>query len=175
MTLIDLVNSLEKKIQIGLAIELIEIGLPIWEDYNSENQIEYTDSVVGVYHKIDKELIRISIKLLSKINKPNNILTKKINGIKLKTLYDEIREPVVAKQDDDFEIPLEVELILYSTSNLIEYVHGKEKSAFSENLAYVSINQSIEAITRKGILETDEIKEILLHAKNAYVNNVFKT
>ncbi len=168
MPLTELVNSLPKKSQIELAIELIEIGLPIWERYNSENPIEYNDSVVGMHHKIDKNLIAKSIKLLKKINGRNNFLTDKINGIKIKSLHDEIREPVVARKDDDFEIPSEVELILYSTSNLIEYAMGKTYSLLNENLAYVSINQSIDAITKSKILTFDEIKNILENKKNVW-------
>ncbi|GAA3629259.1 hypothetical protein [Flavivirga jejuensis] len=161
MQLPELINSFEKENQIELAIELIEIGLPIWDNYNSENRIEYTDSVVGMYHKIDKNLINKSIKLLKKINGRNNFLSDKINGAKIEPLHNEIREPVVAREDDDFEIPTEVELILYSTSNLIEYVMGKTHNSLNENLAYISINQSIDAITKSGILDFDEIRNIL--------------
>ena len=168
MTLSEFVNSLEKKNQIELGIELIEIGLPIWENYNAKNRIEYTDSVVGMYHKIDKELIEKSIKLLKKVNGKNNFLTEKINGIKIKSLYDEIREPVVAREDDDYEIPKEVELILYSTSNLIDFVMGRKTNSSNENLAYVSINQSIDAITQSGLLNFDEIKTIIGNKKNVW-------
>lgn len=168
MSLTELVNSLEKKTQIELAIELIEIGLPIWENYNSENRIEYTDSVVGMYHKVNKNLVEKSIKLLKKINSQNNFLTNKINALKIKSLHNEIREPVVAREDDDFEIPIEVELILYSTSNLIEYVMGKTHSSLNENLAYISINQSIDAITKSKIKTFDQINEILKLAKTEY-------
>jgi len=174
MTLTELVNNLEKKAQIELAIELIEIGLPIWENYNSENPIEYNDSVVGMYHKIDKNLIAKSIKLLKKINGWNNFLAKKINNRKIKILHDEIREPVVARQDDDFEIPIDVELILFSTANLIEFVMGKRISAFDENMAYVSINQSIDAITKNGILKYEYINEILMRSKKTCGNNSYK-
>ncbi|MGB1269692.1 MAG: hypothetical protein ACPG45_08120 [Flavobacteriaceae bacterium] len=168
MPLTEIVNSLEKKTQIDLAIELIEIGLPIWESYNSENRIEYTDSVVGMYHKVNKNLIEKSIKLLKKINRQNNFLTNKINAFKIKSLHDEIREPVVAREDDDFEIPEEVELILYSTSNLIEYAMGKTHNSLNENLAYISINQSIDAITKSKIKTFDQINEILNLAKTEY-------
>ena len=172
MPLSELIDSFKKKNQIELAIELIEIGLPIWENYNSENRIEYTDSVVGMYHKINKNLIEKSIKLLKKINGQNNFLTDKINGLKIKSLHDEIREPVVAREDDDFEIPTEVELILYSTSNLIEYIMGKSHSSLNENLAYISINQSIDAITKSGILSFDEIRNIIENKKNVWQHRV---
>ena len=59
----------------------------------------------------------------------------------------------------------EVELILYSTSNLIDYVIGKKTNSSNENLAYVSINQSIDAITQSGILNFDEIKTIIDNKK----------
>ncbi len=172
MPLTELVNSFEKKNQIELAIELIEIGLPIWKKHNSEKQIEYTDSVVGMYHKINKNLIEKSIKLLKKINGKNSFLTDKMNGIKIKSLHDEIREPVVAREDDDFEIPTEVELILYSTSNLIEYVMGKKANSLNENLAYISINQSIDAITKSGILSFEEIEIILEKKKNVWQHRI---
>jgi hypothetical protein len=175
MPLTDLIISLERKIQIELAIEFIEIGLPIWANYNSEKRIEYTDSVVGVYHKIDKHLIEKSIKILKKINGRNNFVTDKINRIKIKSIYNEIREPVVAREDDDFDIPRNVELILFSTANLIEYVMGKNESLRSENLAYISINQSIDAISESGILNSDEINKILERAKKTCGNNVYNS
>lgn len=161
MSISDFVNTLERKNQIELAIELIEIGLPVWENYNTKNQIEYTDSVVGMYHKIDKKLIHKSIRLLKRINKKNTFLMDKIYGIKFKNLKKEIREPIVARQDNDFELPETVELILFSTSNLIDYATGIKVNHANENLASVSINQSIEAIIKCGILDYDEIKRVL--------------
>ena len=172
MPLSELINSFEKKDRIEIAIELIEIGLPIWKNYNLQNRIEYTDSVVGMYHKINKNLIEKSIKLLKNINRQNNFMADKINELKIKSLHDEIREPVVAREDDDYEIPIEVELILYSTSNLIQYVMGKSYSWLNENLAYISINQSIDAITKSGILNSDEIRNIIENKKNEWQQRV---
>lgn len=57
MTLSEFVNSLDNNTQIKLAVDLIETGLPIWEKYNANNQIEYPDSVVGACHRIDQNLI----------------------------------------------------------------------------------------------------------------------
>jgi len=165
MALKDFVNGLDENSQIELAIELIEIGLPIWENYNLENPIEYKDSVVGMNHKINKNLIKKSIKILKNINRHNNFIVKKINEFKIINIQNEIREPVVARQDDDFEIPIEVELILFSTSNLINYVKGDRYNIQSENLVYVSINQSIDAIIKSGILTDEGVNKILMKVK----------
>ena len=166
MTLIEIVNNLENKNQIKLAIELIEIGLPIWVNYTEKTQIEYTDSVVGMYHKIDNGLIERSIKLLKKGNGRKISITNKIYEFKIKSLHNEIREVVVAREDNDFEIPPEVELILYSTSNLIEYAIGKVNNSLKGNLVYISINQSIDAITQSGILTFSEIDKIIIRAND---------
>ncbi len=73
----------------------------------------------------------------------------------------EITEPIVALQDGDFEIPLNVELILLSAFNLNEYLNGKKKRCLKENTVYISINQSIDSITKSGNLNFDEINKIL--------------
>jgi hypothetical protein len=55
-------------------------------------------------------------------------------------------------------------LIFYSTHNLLEKLSGKEKTVFNELTIYVSINQSIDAIQRKEIISTEEIKTIIKNA-----------
>jgi len=74
MPSINLINNLNRKTQIEIAIELIEVGLSILTKYNSENLIKYSDSIVGAYHKIDKYLIEKSIRLLKKVNGRNNFV-----------------------------------------------------------------------------------------------------
>jgi hypothetical protein len=161
MSISNLINNLPKSQQVELAIELIEIGIPIWNNYFLINKIEYFDSVVGLYHSIDKNLIQKSIDLSKKLKKKDNVLNRKIIKIKLNLLEKEIREPVVAREDFDFEIPKNVELILFSTSNLINLLNGNESNYNGKSKAYTSINQSIDAIVLSKLKTTEEIRKIL--------------
>ena len=167
MDLPEFIDSLNEKNQIKLATELIEIGVPTWDKYVSKTPIEYTDSAVGMEHKIDNKLISKVLKLAIKINDRPKIISKLIYRNRLQKLYNEIREPIVALQDDDFEIPLKVELILLSAYNLIEFLNGKKISFTKENVIYISINQSIDSITQSGILNFDDTREIMNKYKNA--------
>ncbi len=153
----ELYENLEINAQISLATDLIEIGLPIWEDYFKENPIEYQDSVVGMQHKIDNNLIIRSIFFSRKLNNKNNFLVQFITKLNVRSLYKEIREPVVARQDDDFEVPYGVELILYSTYNLIDYILGNNHTLNEKNKLLISINQSISAITKSGIMDDEQL------------------
>lgn len=173
MQLPEFIGSLETENQIQLAIEMIEIGLPVWENYNSGNPIEYTDSVVGMHHKIDSCLIEKAISLLKKMSsEQNGFAAKGVDKLKLESLRKDVNELIVAIADGDVELPLQVQLIVYATSNLIDCVLGKAYDSSNKNLAYISIEQSIDAIARSKILNSDKINEILERAKKASGNSV---
>lgn len=151
----EFIETLKKKEQITLAIGFIEISLHIWENYVSENGIMYKDSVVGTNQNISLTLIQRVSKILKKINNPiNRLLYKK----HLKAIYTELLEPITALQDADLTIPSEVELVLYATYNLFQFSLGKTRNHEQELLSYVSINQSIDAITKTGLMSFEEVK-----------------
>ena len=157
MTFEKIIENLPEKRQIGLAITFLEIGLPIWTKFAKNNRLEYTDTVVGMHHKIDYRIVEKTIELAEKIIDKKHTFKKH----KFSILQEEYLEPITALQDLDWEIPEEPKSILYSAYNLLEKLAGKEKTVFNELTIYVSINQSIDAIQRKNIISTDKIKTIL--------------
>lgn len=157
----DLVYKLEEKHQIQLAIDLIEIGQPIWNEYTLKNNIAYTDSVVGMHHSVSKGLIKRAIKLFKGYLKNNGAFLKKINKIQLKLLFKEYLEPRVALIDDDLELPKNVGAIFLAGYYLTEFfVEGKAPISFETNI-YTAIEYATDAIITSGIKTESEIKNIL--------------
>ena len=172
MTLSEFVHSLEEKNQVKLATDLIEIGLPIWNEYLSQNKIEYNDSVVGMYHKVNKGLLKKAVGIFKNNLKNNGFVFKKTNKIRLKLLLKEYSEPRVALIDEDFGLPKNVELIFLAGYYLTEFLTGRKQSSWDGNNTYVSINYSIDSITDSGIKTESEIKNILNEYKKTQGNNV---
>ena len=172
MTLSKFIHSLEEKNQIKLAIEFIEIGLPVWTEFTSKNKIEYNDSVVGMYHKVNKNLISKSLGIFKNYIKNNGLILNKINRIQLKLLLKEYLEPRVALIDEDFGLPKNVELMFLSAYYLTEFLIGEKQSGWDGNNTYVSINYSIDSITDSGIKTDLEIKSILNKYKKTQGNTV---
>jgi hypothetical protein len=67
----------------------------------------------------------------------------------------------VALQDEDWNLPEAVLKTFYSVYNLLGGVAGKETSLFGENIFYVSINQSIDALLVAKLLPIEDIRHIL--------------
>lgn len=165
MTLEERIDNLQEINQIELAIKLLELGLPIWTEFANTNILEYADSVVGMYHRINKKIVENAINL-SKVtieNKEGVLKSFRQHRITL-VLEKEFLELVTALEDNDWRIPEEPKLILFSAYNLLEKLSGRDNSVFNESIIHVSINQSTDAIERKGLLSPEEIKTIIKNA-----------
>lgn len=166
MTLQGFCKTLSRKKQIELAIRLIKLTLPTWDNYAENNPLSYRDTVVGMTHTIPKQLLSDTINEVQKyIATPKLLRSIKGNIILLK-LYTYFGDPIVALQDTDWAPPTPIEKIFYSVYNLIGSIIDKDVTAFNESTIYVSINQSIDAIQTTGILSESQIKEILKQTKN---------
>lgn len=161
MSLQDFLSSIPEKNQLELSVKFLTIGQPIWNDFASKNKnLEYRDTVVGMHHKVSKDIFQRTLDLASEeINSPQS-KTKQITE-----LYQEFRDPIVSLQDMDWEIPESVLLIFYSAYNLIESLKGKKETYNGETMIYISINQSIDAITREKIKTFDELNKLLKENK----------
>ncbi len=166
MGLKELVNSLSERKQFELAIQLINIGLPIWDRYSEKNVLEYKDTVVGLHHKVNPKLLWNTLTMvLDFLNQ--NTLTQFIKGKdRLFTIRERFDDPKVALQDLDWVLPREVEAIFYSVLNLLDTCIGDKTTVFGEVTLYVSISQAIEGIEISNILSFDEINAILKAFKN---------
>lgn len=161
MTLQEYVDSLPKRQQFQLAIKLTKKVLPIWENFAKTNKTTYRDSVVGLTHSINKELLRKTIYSVEKYFESNFLLKSIIKNTQLKLLKQEFQEPIVAFQDLDWELPYEVLMTFYSIHNLLNVALDNERTVFDETIIYVTVNQAIDALESSKSFTTDEIKNLL--------------
>src|SRR5688572_14485984 len=101
MTLIKYVTSLDNVTQHRLAITLLEKAIPIWDQFASEHSLEYSDSIVGMSHVIAKDILSRALEVIKDGS------THK-NSMAMKKIRHEFMEPMVALQDDDWQLPYAV-------------------------------------------------------------------
>ena len=141
--------------RLDLAIRLTKLALPIWEKYADENKLTYRDTVVGMHHSVDRNLLKETVGFVEQdfhLKKEERIF------FKLKAQFD---DPIVALQDMDWELPDEIQNIFYSIYNLLEAYCGKSYTSFGDLTIYVSINQAIDALETSGRLTVDELRGII--------------
>jgi hypothetical protein len=154
-------RSLPEAELLNLALRLCNKALPIWDEYCEENKPEYVDTVVGMFHKVDPGFLkRISLYIETYIepHSPGSL------DEGLKKLEDEFTDPIIALQDQDWDLPDAVRLTFYAFYNLVCGV--KEKySVFNELSNYVSVNQALDALMSAGKITQKEARE-LVYGKN---------
>ena len=161
MSLKDFLSAISEKNQYGLSIKFLKLGLPIWDNFTSKSKnLEYIDTVVGMHHKVSKKIIQRAMDIATKtINRPNS-RTKKLIELK-----EEFIDPIVALQALDWEIPKSAQLIFYSAYNLVESLTGRKATFNGDSIIFISINQSIDAITREKIKTFEDINNLLKENK----------
>lgn len=149
----DFIESLPTEKQIALAITFAQKALPIWESYATRSKCTYYDSVVGIKHIIDEKLPARTIESIKKylINQDISFLLP---------LSEEFIEPIVALQDDDWKLPDGVLKTFYAIYNLLEGLVGNPITIFSENIFYVSVNQSADALLSTRTASIEEIRQL---------------
>ena len=162
MTLEEYINSLSKGKQFNIAIRLTRLALTIWNKYADKNKLAYRDTVVGLHHSVDKNLLKNTINTVEKY-----ISTSKaaIKNTELLPLSKQFSDPIVALQDTDWELPNEVVLTFYAVYNLLNSALGEERKAASETIIYIAINQAIAALESSKLLTEAEIREVLYQNK----------
>ncbi len=166
MTLQKYTDSLPKDGQIKVAIRLTKLALPIWENYADKNPLTYRDTVVGLTHTVNKEILKDTIDAVEKYlnsNKFKKIIDWKSGLTEIRRQFD---DPIVALQDTDWELPYEVQNTFYAVYNLIDYLLGTEKTVSNKSTIYVSINQAADALETAKILTFEDINKILDDIKN---------
>ncbi len=165
MSLQGLIENLPPENQFELAIQLAKCTLPIWKKFAVKNKLNYHDTIVGLKHAVDENLpegtlIAIEIYLTAKKLQYNFD-----NKEEIWQLYKQFEDPIVALQDDDWELPDDVLKTFYAIYNLLKATIGIKKTTFDENVVYVSINQSVEALEISGLLTVEEIDGIIAKFK----------
>lgn len=159
MTLEEFCKNLPEKRLIELAIKLAKLTLTIWDKYSEKKSLSYRDSIVGLKHKVDKNILKDTVSELEVFFK-SKIFTEKL--LNLQSQFD---DPIIALQDMDWELPNEVEKAFFCIYNLLNAVNEISRTVTFESTLHISINQAIEALEISGTLKEDEIKEILEDAK----------
>lgn len=118
--------SVEKRRFVHL--ELCENALSVLENYFAENsEIKYVESVVGTLQIFDAKL-------------PPDALDAARNGENLHNVDYRFAEPISALQDDDLELPDNIELAFYSIYNLFQkYVMKRQIDD------WIIVNQALSA------------------------------
>ena len=168
MTLEEHISNLPKDKRFDIAIRLTRLALPIWYNYSNRNELAYRDTVVGLMHSVDRTLLKNTINEVERFVIANRINKAIIKNFELLTLSRQFRDPIVALQDLDWELPNEVERTFYAVHNLLDSALGKEKTVFNEATIYVTINQAIEALESSNFLKEKEIREILYENKTTH-------
>ena len=156
MTLQQFCTNLPEDKRTQLAITLAKLTLPVWNNFADKHKLSYRDSIVGLKHPVDRNLLENSI------NEIETSCFKTTN--RLLELYNSFIDPIVALQDDDWVLPNPVQKTFYSVYNLLESVIGKEQAVSEDSVIYVSINQAVDALETSKTLTEDEIKKYLLNS-----------
>lgn len=160
MPLDKIVSNLSNKHQLELAVVLIEKALVIWDEYCIGGKLDYIDTVVGMHHEVKPDLPARSLALAKKeLQHPGT------QAAEIKALNDEFIEPIVAMQDDDWEMPDAVEKVFYAAYNLNEFLNGLTTTTFAESQIYLVINQAIDALLTKEIMTLAEINNLIAQYK----------
>jgi hypothetical protein len=160
-TLQQFVNSLSTDQQFKLALQLAKLALPVWDAYAKKHSLKYHDSIVGLKHIVDQNI------LIDTINEVECFLTTdenerhNLHDAKLAKRLEQFNDPIVALQDWDWQLPREVEKVFYAVYNLLDAAFEYNMSPSDDDEIYVSINQAIDALETAGIMTTLEIQGIL--------------
>lgn len=166
MTLKEFISTLKESFQYDLALTLTNKTLTIWDDYAKDNKLEYVDTVVGMHHKVKKDILSRTL-----LTVKEELLNPKTQQKKIAQLREEYSDPIVAMQDLDWELPPPVELTFYATRNLLDKINGEKTTIFDEPQIYVVINQAIDALSQSKIMSDTEIKELLKRYKDEGTSN----
>lgn len=95
--------------------ELCKNALRVLDEYFAQNHlIEYVESVVGTYQKVD-------------INLPKDALISSLTGSDELDVARRYSEPLASLQDDDLVFPDHIEFAYYAVYNLFQkYVSNRE-------------------------------------------------
>ena len=148
-------------IQLTIAIKLINLGIPVWDEYYKTNKIEYIDSVVGLYHKTKKSLPSRIINTSRKLLKEKNKLRIFYYKFKIRRLYKEILEPSVALIDDDFTLPENVYSFFKGVYYLNDSLVKLNKSEQYQTSLELSIKNSIETLIEANLKSKEEIENFI--------------
>lgn len=145
--------------QLKVATHLVRLTLPIWMTRMREEGISYVDSVVGMHHVLEMDLVPAILEISSKIANPQGTTGHETLMAEALKLRSTILDPVVALQDGDLELPENVLKTLYAAYNLIDHVCGFVNAKGKPGLLAIVANQAVDALVAAGIWSMDDLIE----------------
>lgn len=155
------INSLPADQQFKLAVKLIRLTLPIWYTCSDKNKLAYIDAVAGLPHSVDRRLLSVTADYIEKR------LPYRTTDDTFFQLHSQFTDPIVALQDEDWELPGEVCKLFYAVHNLAEAFMDKTQTTFGDLTIYVSINQALDALTTSGQMPVEQLNAILADFSNS--------
>jgi len=166
MTLQKGTESLPTEKQFELALQLAKHSLSIWKKFVVKHKLSYRDTIIGLNHFVDKNLLEGTL-VAVEIYLAGIAIKKEFNDQdELLELYKQFEDPMVALQDDDWVLPNEVHKTFYAVYNLLHATLGIKKTNFKLNAVYFSINQFIDALISSGLLTLEEINLMIDQIKS---------
>lgn len=161
MTIQEHIESLSIDKQFKLAIRLLNLAVPIWHKFAENGNLNYRDSVVGLQHSVDINLLTNTLRLVGKYGSANlnqKVLAKDDELLGLKMQFS---DPIIALQDDDWNLPKDVKNVFYGIYNILNAALGEEMTIFGESTIYISIIQALTALDFSGQITTEELKAMM--------------
>lgn len=149
--------------KVSFAIYFLKLALPVWNKYADENDLTYRDTVVGLDHRVHRNLLNDTVKAVEKydsLNRFQSFINGKHNLMQLRSQFD---DPIVALQDDDWSLPEPVLSIFFSVYNLLNSYFNNKNFDSSGSGINVSIHQAVDAVYASKILSFANICEITLN------------
>lgn len=152
MSLDRYINSLRKPEQFAVAIKLVRLAMPLWEEYVMQESSK-EDDYIYYYGNALGEKYLVEIKLLQRIvNEVEKYVNTDFNPThyeahKFESLNEELWIGLRGLQwEEEWSVPKEVKLLVFSISNLLEATMGKDQTRYKESYIYVSVNQSVDSL-----------------------------
>jgi hypothetical protein len=149
--------------QLGIAVAFAKLALPIWDDYAKiEGHLAFTEEGPWpVQHNVDKNLLRDTIEAVEEFLNLERHQIPQIANAKLSALDDLFFKPLVCLQWSEWELPDGVLKTFYAVHNMLTFILNDDKNAEGESAVFVSINQSVDALTSSNKMTFDEVNGII--------------
>lgn len=162
MTLQEIVASLPEQQKIALAAEFVEIALPIWENYafKPETDLSYLAQPFYDIMEVDEHIVANALQIAKDYLKPHAAEDAAQISARGKKIISDYLNHNSGISHQELDLEYNAQLVFYSGFNLLCHIFDK-KDYLKEEEAYVSANQSIDAITRTNLRSWDEVRAIL--------------
>jgi hypothetical protein len=163
MSLKRYIDSLPKRKQFEVAIKLARLAMPMWNEYvattpyQKDGYVYYLNRALGGEHLISKDLLPRTVDSIEKyVHTDFNPVG--YDAQKFNALMNECLEGIHGLEwEQDWELEKPLKLLVFAVYNLLEAAMVNEQSISGESMIYVSVNQSVDALTASGRMTFEEV------------------